>query len=71
MKKILLSLLAVLAIAAFLGSATATAKQVQTTPVTDENYSLAETDGVIEGYVKKIAAATNTNGVGVLMHYRK
>ena len=71
MKKILLSLLPVLAIAAFLGSATATAKQVQTTPVTDENYSLAETDGVIEGYVKKIAAATNTNGVGVLMHYRK
>jgi len=46
-------------------------KQEQTTTVTDENYSLAETDGVIEGYVKKIAAATNTNGVGVLMHYRK
>lgn len=46
-------------------------KQVQTTTVTDENYSLAETDGVIEGYVKKIAAATGTNGVGVLMHYRK
>ena len=39
--------------------------------MTDENYSLAETDGIIEGYVKKIAAATNTNGVGVLMHYRK
>jgi hypothetical protein len=71
MKKILFSLLAALAITAFLGSSTATAKQVQTTPVTDENYSLAETDGVIEGYVKKIAAATNTNGVGVLMHYRK
>lgn len=43
----------------------------KTTPVTDENYSLAETDGIIEGYVKKIAPATNTNGVGVLIHYRK
>lgn len=46
----------------------ASAKQIETTLVTDENYSLAETDGVIEGYVKKIAAATNTNGVGVFMH---
>lgn len=43
----------------------------KTTPVTDENYSLAETDGVIEGYVKKIAAATNTNGVGIIMHFRE
>ena len=73
MKKIQLILLvaAALAVTAFLGSAAATAKQVKTTPVTDENYSLAETDGIIEGYVKKIAKATNTNGVGVLMHYRK
>ncbi|MCJ7555664.1 MAG: DUF1254 domain-containing protein, partial [Gammaproteobacteria bacterium] len=52
-------------------SVQAAAKPVQTTPVTDENYSLAETDGIIEGYVKKIAAATNTKGDGVLMHYRK
>ena len=52
-------------------STSAVKQQQQTTTVTDENYSLAETDGVIEGYVKKIAAATNTNGVGVLMHYRK
>lgn len=41
------------------------------TTVTDENFSLAETDGIIEGYVEKIAKATNTNGIGVLMHYRK
>jgi len=52
-------------------TSTSAAKQAQATTVTDENYSLAETDGVIEGYVKKTAAATNTNGVGVLMHYRK
>ena len=71
MKKLLASLLAILAITVFLGSSAATAAQEKTTPVTDENYSLAETDGVIEGYVKKIAKATNTNGVGVLMHYRK
>ena len=70
MKTILSNLLMVFAVTAFLGCATKTAKQVKTTPVTDENYSLAETDGVIEGYVKKIAAATNTNGVGALMHYR-
>lgn len=46
-------------------------KNDKTTTVTDENYSLAETDGVMAGYVKKIAAATNTDGVGVLMHYRE
>ena len=43
-------------------------KQKQVTTVTDENYALAETQIIIEGYVKKIAAATNTNGVGVFMH---
>lgn len=48
-----------------------TAKTTQTTMVTDENYSLAETDGVMAGYVKKIADATKTSGVGELMHYRK
>lgn len=52
-------------------TSTSAAKQAKTTTVTKENYSLAETDGIIAGYVKKIAAATNTNGVGVLMHYRK
>lgn len=34
----------------------------KTTPVADENYSMAETDGVMEGYVKKIAEATGTDG---------
>jgi hypothetical protein len=52
-------------------SAVDTAPRAKTTVVTDENYSLAESDNVMEGYVKEIAAATNTNGVGVFMHYRK
>jgi len=45
--------------------------QKQVTPVTKENYAWAETQGIIEGYVKKIATATNTNGVGVFMHNKK
>ncbi len=52
-------------------TSTSAAIQAQTTTVTDENYSMAETDGVMAGYVEKIATATDTNGVGVLMHYRK
>jgi len=55
----------------FEASASDAPPQTKTTVVTDENYSLAETDGIIEGYVKKIADATSTKGVGVLMHYRK
>jgi hypothetical protein len=39
--------------------------------VTDENYGLAETQGIMQSYVKKIAAATNTDGVGVWMHNKK
>ena len=54
--------------ATFGASASDAPPQAKTTVVTDENYSLAETDGNMEGYVKKFAAATNTNGVGVLMH---
>jgi hypothetical protein len=52
-------------------TSTKAANQAETTPVTDENYALAETQIIIEGYVKKIAAATNTNGVGVFMHNKK
>lgn len=44
---------------------------VTTTKVTDENYALAETQVIFTDYVVKIAAATNTNGVGVFMHNKK
>lgn len=53
------------------GDSTKAAKQAQTTTVTDENYALAETQVIFADYVKKIAAATNTKGVGVFMHNRK
>jgi len=53
------------------GCTETTEKEVKTTTVTPENYALAETQGIIEGYVKKIAKATNTNGVGVFMHNKK
>jgi len=43
----------------------------KTTPVTDENYALAETQMIMTGYVDKIAAATGTNGVGVFMNVKK
>ena len=33
-------------------------KQEQTSTVADENYALAETQIIIAGYIKKIAAAT-------------
>jgi hypothetical protein len=49
----------------------AESSEVKTTPVTDENYSLAETQVIIAGYVKKIAAATGTNGMGVWMNNKK
>ncbi|MBW2710249.1 MAG: hypothetical protein JRD04_13535, partial [Deltaproteobacteria bacterium] len=42
-----------------------------TTTVTDENYGLAETQVIIAGYVKKIAAATGSNGMGVWMNNKK
>lgn len=48
-----------------------TEKEAKTTTVTPENYALAETQGIIEGYVKKIAKATNSNGVGVFMHNKE
>jgi len=56
-------------------TATATVAKVSTptptTAVTEENYSLAETQVIFTDYVKKIAAATSTSGVGVFMHVRK
>ncbi len=51
---------------------TTTVKQEGTvTPVTDENYGLAETQTIIQSFVKKIATATGTDGVGVWMHNKK
>jgi hypothetical protein len=41
------------------------------TALTDENYALAETQVIFADYVKRIAKATNTNGVGVFMHNRE
>lgn len=42
-----------------------------TTTVTEDNYALAETQIIFTDYVKRIAAATGTNGVGVLLHSKK
>ncbi|MCK9271495.1 MAG: DUF1254 domain-containing protein [Bacteroidales bacterium] len=42
-----------------------------TTKVTDENYALAETQVIFTDYVNRIAAKTNTNGVGVFMHVKE
>jgi hypothetical protein len=51
--------------------ASTTTQQAKTTVVTDENYGLAETQVIFADYVKKIAKATSTNGVGVFMHNKK
>jgi hypothetical protein len=44
---------------------------VQTTVVTDENYALAESEIIFTGYLKQIAAATGTDGMGVWLHLRE
>jgi hypothetical protein len=44
--------------------------EVQTTVVTDENYGLAESEVIFAENVKRIAAATDSNGAGVFMHLR-
>ena len=50
---------------------TSDAVQKEKTILTDENFALAESQIIFQSYVSKIAAATNTNGVGVFMHNRK
>ena len=42
----------------------------ETTPVSIENYGLAESQVIFADYVEKIAKATGTNGVGTIMHLR-
>lgn len=39
-----------------------------TTPITADNYALAESQTIFANYVGRIAKATNTNGMGVFMH---
>ena len=46
-------------------------KKEKTTPVTEENYSLAETQMIFADYIQKIRAATNSKtGTGIFMHKR-
>lgn len=68
MKK--MNLIACVALTA-LFAGTHVSEAAETTPVTDENYGLAETQVIFTDYVKKIAAATGTDGVGVFMHNKK
>jgi hypothetical protein len=44
---------------------------VQATVVTDENYSQAESEIIIANYIKRIAGATGTNGLGQWKHSRE
>lgn len=46
-------------------------EEALTTVVTDENYGLAESEVILAGYLKMIAAATGTNGMGVWSHNRE
>ena len=78
MTRIILSTLlaATLTLTAQAETATTSVKEVsvvpaKTTKVTDENYALAETQVIFTDYVKKIAAATGTDGVGVFIHNKK
>ncbi len=43
----------------------------KTTKVTADNYGLAETQTIMNGYVEKIAKTTGTNGTGVIMNVRE
>jgi len=47
---------------------TSTTTVLAVTPVTPENYAFAETQIIMDSYVKKIAKATSSDGVGVFMH---
>lgn len=51
--------------------AVAAGEEKQFTPVTEENYGLAESEIIFADYVQKIAATTGTNGVGVWLHLRQ
>jgi len=80
-KKLIISVLAGFVVTSMLAACTSekdtdetsksATKEVQDTTVTDENYALAESQVIFTGYIKKIATATNTSGVGVFMHNKK
>ena len=46
-------------------------EQKQTTPVSEENYGLAESEIIFLDYMQKIAAATGIKGTGEWLHLRK
>ena len=46
-------------------------EQKQTTPVTEENYALAETEVIFMDFLQKIKAATGTESTGEWLHLRK
>jgi len=76
MKKILLSAIVIASLSLTANANTTATPQVtqevnKTTKVTPENYGLAETQQIMSGYVKKIAKATGTDGVGVIMNVRE
>ena len=77
MKKIVLSAIVVASLAMTVQAETTTtpvntSKEVtQTTKVTPENYGLAETQVIFNGYLKKMAAVSGTNGTGVWLHNKK
>jgi len=48
-----------------------TSSSTTATPITAENYALAESQIIFANYVGRIAKATNTNGTGMLMHNKK
>ena len=58
-------------VASTFATTTSTSANLKTTPITTENYGLAESQVIFTSYVEKIATATNTNGLGVFMHNKK
>ena len=60
-----------MAASTFATTTTSTSANLKTTPITAENYGLAESQVIFTSYVEKIATTTNTSGLGVFMHNKK
>lgn len=58
-------------VASTFATTTSISANLKTTPITAENYGLAESQVIFTSYVEKIATATNTSGLGVFMHNKK
>jgi hypothetical protein len=78
MKQVIFStiMIAILSLTAQAETAVTPSQKIDESPakftqVTDENYALAETEKIMEGYVQKIAKTTGTDGMGVFMHVRE